>query len=229
MSTQRKHYWGHRSRLRARFVKGGFNGFSDHEIVELILTLSIPRVDVKERAKELLKRFGSLRGLLDAEPNEISGVEGIGDVSAVSLKIIRETAFLYLKQRAQSNQYLRNPEGILDFWKARLGSCKVEVFQVAYLDTSGLILHDGVETITEGTIDRAMVYPRRIIESAIKRGAAAIVLAHNHPNGDPTPSEQDKLITRAVVLAAEAVGISVIDHVVVTVNTVFSFRSEKLL
>ena len=229
MNKRGPHYLGHRQRLRDRFVKSGFDGFADHEIVELLLTLAIPRADVKQPAKALIARFGNLRGILDAPVEELKAVSGIGTVTPVALKIIRAAATLYLQQSGEGQDSLADPSRLSDFWRMRLGGLQIEVFQVAYLDSGYRLLRDGVETLEEGTIDRAAVYPRRVVESALKRGAAALVLAHNHPNGHVQPSEQDKVLTRAIVLAAETVGVKIVDHLIVSASESFSFRQAGLL
>jgi len=220
---------GHRQRLRERFEKSGFAGFAPHEVVELLLTLAIPRGDVKEPARSLLKRFGSLRGVLDAPASELRQVRGIGQVAPVALHIIRDAASLYLQQQAEEQTSLATPEALHAFWRLRLGALRHEVFQVAYLDTAYKLVRDGVESLEEGTLDRAAVYPRKVMEAAVRRGAAAVVFAHNHPNGDVTPTEQDKLLTRSLVLAATTLQIKVFDHLVVSPDDVFSFRKEGLL
>lgn len=223
------HFQGHRQRLRERFVKSGLAGLADHEVVELLLTLAIPRSDVKQPAKRLLQRFGSLRGILDAPLGELRQIEGIGSVTPIALQIIRAAATLYLQQAAEGSEVLSDSARIAAFWRMRIGSLPNEIFQVAYLDSGYHLLRDGVETIEEGTVDRAAVYPRRVIEAALKRGAAALVLAHNHPNGSVQPSEQDKLLTRAIVLAAESVGVKIVDHLIVSSGESFSFRKAGLL
>jgi DNA repair protein RadC len=220
---------GHRQRLRERFVKAGLDGFADYEVVELLLTLAIPRSDVKQPAKALLKKFGDLRGILDAPLEEVQQVSGIGSVTPVALRIIRETANLYLQQTAEQAESLSDFEVLSRFWRSKIGALAHEVFQVGYLDSGLRLLRDGIETIEEGTTDRAAVYPRRVIEAALKRKAAALVFAHNHPNGDVQPTEQDKTLTRALVLAASTVHIKVHDHLVVSADNVFSFRKEGLL
>jgi DNA repair protein RadC len=229
MGSLKPHYLGHRQRLRQRFVKGGFNGFADHEVVELLLTLAIPRNDVKKTAKKLLDRFKSIRGILDASFDDLKSVEGIGEVTPVALRVVREIANLYLQQSAEESFSLANPDTLIRFWRAKIGSLPNEVFQVAYLDTGYRLLKDGVETLEEGTIDRATVYPRRVVEAALRRNAAALVFAHNHPNGNVQASEQDKLLTRALVLAATAVQIKVLDHVIISISDSFSFHKEGLL
>ncbi len=223
------HYYGHRQRLRERFERAGFDGFAPHEVLELLLTLAIPRKDVKQQAKALLARFGSLRGILDAPPDELRQVNGLGQVAPVALRIIRQAANLYLQQLAEERMSLLAPETLYEFWRSRLGGLRNEVFQVAYLDSACTLLRDGVETLAEGTVDRAAVYARRVVEAALRRGAAAVVFAHNHPNGDVNPSDHDRTLTRALVLAAETLQIKVLDHVIVSTDRVFSFRKEGLL
>lgn len=232
MSEHRKqqpHHVGHRGRLRERFIKAGMEGFAEHEVVELLLTLAIPRGDTKPAAKALLARFGNLRGILDAPPEEVQSVQGVAGVTAINLRVIRAAATLYLQQVSEGGELLREPEHLRDFWRAKIGMLQHEVFAVAYLDSACKLLRDGVEILQEGTTNRAAVYPRRIIEAALRREAAALVLAHNHPNGDVQPSEQDKVITRAIVLAAETVELRILDHLVVSQQEAFSFREAGLL
>jgi len=204
-------------------------GFAEYEVVELILTLAIPRKDVKPQAKELIEKFGSLRGVLDAQLDDLRQVTGIGETAPVILRLIRESAVLYAQQTAETLEFLGNPESLSRFWQLKIGNLPFEVFEVAYLDSGLRLLRDGVERLEEGTVDRAAVFPRRIITAALKRGAAALVLAHNHPNGRIQPSEQDKNITRALVLAGELLQIRIIDHLIVSPDTSFSFRAEGLL
>lgn len=229
MSSDQPHYHGHRKRLRDRFIKSGLEGFAEYEVVELLLTLAIPRSDVKEQAKALLERFGNLRGILDAPLEELQQIEGIGSVAPVALRIIREAASLYLQQSAEQRDVFTDPEVLACFWRSKIGALPIEVFHVGYLDSAYRLLRDGVESLEEGTIDRAYVYPRRVIEAALRRKAAALVFAHNHPNGDVIPTEQDKVLTRSLVLAAATVQIKVLDHLIVAADRVFSFRREGLL
>jgi len=229
MTGESPGHLGHRQRLRDRFLKAGFDGFNDYEVIELLLTLAIPRSDVKQPAKALIARFGNLRGILDARIEELQTVRGVGSVAPVALRIIRAAAALYLQQSAEGQDSLANPARLSAFWRMRIGTLQHEVFEVAYLDSGCRLLRDGVERLEEGTVDRATVYPRRVVESALRRGAAALVLAHNHPNGDLHPSEPDKILTRALVLATETVRIKIVDHLIVTVEEAFSFRKAGLL
>lgn len=229
MKKTKPHYLGHRKRLRDRFVKAGFEGLADYEVVELLLTLAIPRSDVKQPAKALLQKFGNVRAVLDAPIEELREVNGLGEVAPITLKIIREAASLYLQQSSEHADCLAEPDLLIRFWRVRIGNLPHEVFQVAYLDSGSRLLRDGVETLEEGTVDRAAVYPRRVVEAALKRHASTLVFAHNHPNGDVAPTEQDKTLTRSLVLAAQAVQIKVLDHLIVSADRVFSFRKEGLL
>jgi DNA repair protein RadC len=229
MSSSDPHYLGHRQRLRERFLKSGLEGFADYEVVELLLTLAIPRADVKDSAKHLIARFGTLRGILDAPIEELQGVNGIGSVAPVALKIIRAAATLYLQQSAEGTNLAADHESLAAFWRMRIGANPNKAFEVAYLDSACRLLHDGVVRLEEGTIDRAAIYPRRVVESALRRGAAAIVLAHNHPNRDVGPSEQDKLLTRTLVMAAETVELKIVDHLIVSPDESFSFKKAGLL
>ena len=229
MSSESPHYHGHRQRLRERFLKGGIAGFQDYEVVELLLTLAIPRSDVKQPAKALIARFGNHRGNLDAPLDELQEIDGIGSVAPVALRIVREAATLYLQQSAETRDSFSEPEALFRFWRAKIGSLPNEVFHVGYLDAGYRLVSDGIEELEQGTIDRAAVYPRRVIEAALRRNAAALIFAHNHPNGNVQPSEQDKVLTRALVLAAQTVQIKVLDHLIVSADHVFSFRKEGLL
>ncbi|NIA08269.1 MAG: DNA repair protein RadC [Nitrospiraceae bacterium] len=229
MNPDVPYYYGHRKRLRERFLKAGFAGMAEHEIVEVLLTLAIPRKDVKKPAKDLLARFGSLRAILDASFEDLRKVHGIGTVAPVALRIIHEAANLYLQQKAEVGTCLASLKAMCEFWRARLGGLRIEAFEVAYLDSHYRLLRDGVERLEEGTIDRAVVYPRKVMEAALRKSAAALVFAHNHPSGDVSPSEHDKVLTRALVLAASTLQIKVVDHLIVSKEHVFSFHKAGLL
>lgn len=228
-NNQNPHYIGHRQRLRERFLKSGFAGMADHEVIEILLTLALPRKDVKKPAKNLLTRFGNLQGILDASVDDLRTIKGIGEVAPTAFRIIKEAANLYLQQKAEQENCFAAHETMVEFWRSRLGGLKHEVFEVAYLDSGYRLLRDGVDRIEEGTIDRVTIYPRVVMEAAIKKGSAILVIAHNHPNGNVRPSEQDKNITRALSLAAETLQIKIHDHLIVSLDEVFSFRKAGLL
>lgn len=216
-------------RLRRRFLKNGFSGFAESEAVELLLSLAAPRADIRRVSDDLLRRFGDLKGVLDAPARLLGSAAGMGPAAAVALAIIREAAVLYLQTASEERDVLAEPERLIDFWRMRIGALRHEVFAVACLDSGLRLLPDGVEILQEGTVDRAVVYPRRVVEAALRNEAAAVVLAHNHPNGRAEPTEYDKAATRAVVLAAETVGLRVVDHSIVSSQDWFSFREAGLL
>jgi DNA repair protein RadC len=220
---------GHRSRLRARFLATGFEGFAEHEALELLLTLAIPRKDVKAPARALLSRFGSLKAVLDAPPSELSALPGLGQVAPVALKILREAAALYLRQEAESLERLDSFEALERFWSLRLGGLRHEEFHVAHLDNSHRLLRGGLEALERGVPNQAAVYPRKVMESALRRGAVALVLAHNHPSGEARPSAQDRELTRALQAAAAVLQMRVLDHLILAQGSCFSFRREGLL
>jgi DNA repair protein RadC len=220
---------GHRARLRERFLKGGFDALADYEVVELLLTLCIPRRDVKPMAKALLKQFGSLRGVLDASVADLQSIPGMGEVAPVALRIIRETATLYLRQTVEGREMLDNNDKLADFWRARLGALRHEVFEVAYLDHHYRLIEDGIERLEEGTPAETVVYPRKVMEAALRKQASHIVVAHNHPTGDVTPSDHDKRLTLALQLAGQPLGIKVIDHLIIAAEKTYSFRKSKLI
>lgn len=218
---------GHRKRLRGRFTTSGLEGLLPYEVLELLLSFAIPRRDVKDRAKNLLEAFGSLKGVLDAEFTELCAVEGIGERSATLLKLCRDLSVLYLKQKAVEKQHISSTEELLAFCRMAMGSKKDEEFVVIFLDSQNKIIE--VETIQKGIVNKAVVYPRQILERALARKAAAIILAHNHPSGNVRPSEADLTLTKTIQETARILDILVHDHIIVGEDRVFSFRQEGLL
>lgn len=218
---------GHRERLRTRFAKSGLDTFAEYEVAEILLTLLIPRRDVKPAAKYLINRFGNLRGVLDATSDALSDTPGIGPSTATKIVILRQILDRYLQQRATASHPLADSQVLEEYFRVRIGKLTVETFRVAFLDTAYRLLTD--EELERGTVDRASVYPRQVIDAAMRHGASRLVLAHNHPNGDVQPSEQDKTLTRAIVLAGAPLDIEVFDHFIVSANDVFSFRKAGLL
>ena len=223
------HSPGHRERLRQRFIKTGFDGFANYEIVELLLTLCIPRKDVKATAKLLIEKYEDIKGILDASCEELSSIKGLGSVAPVALKIIKAAADLYLQQNAENQTVLNNTEKIERFWRSRLGSLKIEVFEIAYLDSAYRLMKNGIERLEEGIVDRTQVYPRKVIESALRHCASGLILAHNHPTGKAYPSQQDEKLTQILSTLAESLSIRIVDHLIITRNEIFSFRRAGLL
>lgn len=227
--SEAPHQHGHRARLRERFVRGGLDNFADHEAVELLLTLCIPRRDVKPLAKQLLARFGSLKGILDAPLEELQPIDGVGQVTPVALRIIKETMTLYLRQQAEERPMLDSVDALIDLWRARLGELDNEVFEVAYLDHAYRLMKNGIERLEEGLANRASVYPQKVVRAALQRHAVYVVIAHNHPTGELEPSAQDLRLTESIEAACNAVGIKLLDHIIATSDDATSFLDRGLL
>ena len=224
---EKPHYLEHRERLRERFLKAGAEGLHDYELLELLLTYAIPRKEVKPFAKNLLKRFGSLSGIFNASQNELETVPGIGPVSALLIRLVKELSSAHLAEKMEKKDLLSSPQAVVNYAQARLAGLPHEAFMVIYLNTKNEVLHH--ELIHEGTVDRAFVYPRRIIEGALAHHASSLILIHNHPSGHPEPSEEDKRLTRTIGEATRAMDIRVLDHIIVGINDYFSFTDKHLL
>ena len=220
-------YHGHRRRLRERFKKTGLEGFHDYEFIELLLTYAIPQRDVKLLAKELLQHFGGIKGVFDASVDALLSVKGIGERSAILIKLLKDGAALYLKTRIENKEVLSSPQDVFNFCRYALSGERNEKFTVIYLTTKNEVIE--VETLDEGTINRTAVYPRKVIEGAIRHNASALIFVHNHPSGDPTPSITDRRLTEDLEKAASTVDITVHDHIIIGKNSHFSGRENGWL
>jgi len=225
--ADKSHYAGHRERLRERFQKAGIEGLHDYELLELLLTYAIPRKDVKPVAKDLMKRFKSLSGVLDAAQKELEEVPDVGPASATLIRLVKELCGAYLAERMKHRDVLSSPQAVVDFARVKLAGLPHEAFMVIYVNAKNEVIEH--ELIHEGTVDRAVIYPRRILEGALAHHAAGLILTHNHPSGHPEPSEEDKRLTRAMVEAARALEIRVVDHIVIGKDDYFSFVEKHLL
>lgn len=220
------HFAGHRERLRRRFLSD-VTTLPDYELLELLLTFAIPRRDVKPLAKALLARFGNLKAVLDAAPSDVQAVPGAGRGAATLLAALRAAMRVYFELEAKQTDLMNSYETVINYCRASLEGEKNEVFQILYLSSKNRLL--GAERVAQGTIDRAAVFPRRVIEGALAARAAAMVFVHNHPSGDPTPSVEDRRLTRDLVDAAASVDILVHDHIVIGNGRHFSFRAAGLM
>ncbi|OGS01371.1 MAG: hypothetical protein A3G41_06055 [Elusimicrobia bacterium RIFCSPLOWO2_12_FULL_59_9] len=219
---------GHRKRLRDRLLRAGAQGFEDYELVELLLTFAISRQDVKPMAKQLIGRFGDLKKVLDAQPEDLARVKGIGPQTAAFLKALRVTMQRYFELAAmQTARILNSTDAVLAYCRASLEVEPREVFEVLYVSSKNRLIK--AERLSSGTIDRAAVYPREVIKKALEANAAAFICVHNHPSGDPAPSPEDRKLTEALFEAARAVGITMHDHFIIGSGRHFSFRSQGLL
>ena len=220
---------GHRQRLRARFLKTGLRGFAEHEVLELILTLCIPRRDVKDLAKALLKKFGSIRNVLDADSTQLQTFDGLGEASAVCFSLLKAFAEYYLKQKTVELPIFTNNASLVQFWQSRLGSLKYEVFEIAYLDAAYRLMKDGIERLEEGAGTCTKVYLQKVLRSALTRGAVNFVLAHNHPSGNAQPSQTDLQITQSLHYACTLINIRFLDHIIIAKDGYYSFRQSGFL
>jgi DNA repair protein RadC len=218
---------GHRQRLRDRFLKGGLEGFHDYEIIELLLTLGTPRKDCKSAAKSALKSFGSLRGVLEASPEELWQIEGIGPNNVFGLKVAQAVARRYLADRVLDSDFIRSSDEVMEYLQHNLRDRGREVFIVIYLNGRNQVM--AMEELFVGTLSTSAVYPREVVERILKHKAAAVIFAHNHPSGSPTPSADDHAITKKLKEATAAIDVSVHDHIIIAGNEVYSLADHGLL
>jgi DNA repair protein RadC len=227
MSVDTPHHLGHRDRLKNRFERAGIAGLQDYEVLELLLFYALPRKDVKPLAKDLMKRFGSLKGVLDAGNEALEGVPGIGHQAVLFFRLVRDLGSLYLRQRAEEKEQISSTKELIDYCLSSMGGLKDEHFAVIYLNARNKIIR--VETIQEGIVNQAVVYPRKVLEKALTHKASAIILVHNHPSGHVRPSDADIRLTRVLQDAARVMDIVLHDHLIVGENRFFSFREEGIL
>ena len=218
---------GHRKRLREKFIKSGLKGFHDYEIIELLLSLGTPRKDCKQQAKEAIKRFKTLRGVLEAPPEELQQIDGIGLHSAFGIKLVQEVAREFLKEKIIDKPVYKSAQEIFDYLYYSMRDLKKEVFKVIYLNSQNQIIDTA--DLFEGTVSSSAVSPRQVMEGALKYNAVSLLFAHNHPSGNPEPSGSDKELTRDLVYAGSIMRIRVLDHIIIGENRYFSFASEGLI
>ncbi len=227
MSEERPHYAGHRARLRQRLLKSGGSTLADYEIIEFLLFAAQPRRDTKPTAKALLAHFGSLAEVLSAEPAALCEIKGVGDGGAAALKVVQEAARRLAREALIDRPVIGSWDKLLAYCRIALGRDKVEQFHLLFLDRKNRLIAD--ERQQRGTVDQTCVYPREVVKRALELSATAIILVHNHPSGDPTPSAADIEMTREIVRAADSLGIAVHDHVIIARSGHASFRSLGLL
>jgi DNA repair protein RadC len=218
---------GHRRRLREKFLKAGLDGFLDYEIIELLLTLGTPRRDCKEQAKEALREFKSLRGVMEAEDHELQGIKGIGAHNIFGIRLVQEVSRRFLKEKMMSRPYCHSSREVFDYLYHSLRDLKKEKFKVLFLDAKNQIIEE--KTLFEGTVDSSAVYPREIMKDALRYNACSLIFVHNHPSGDPEPSLSDREITKELVFSAKVMQLKVLDHIVIGNDQYFSFADSGLL
>ena len=220
------HYAGHRDRLRERAGAGGLAALPDYELLELFLFRSIPRGDVKPLAKQLLARFGSLGGVLGATPEDLRTVTGVGDSVALDLKLLHETTLRTAKEQVARRPVISSWSALLAYVKAALAHEAREQFRVLFLDKKNQLIAD--EVMGRGTVDHAPVYPREVMRRALELSASAVILVHNHPSGDPTPSHADIEMTKQVATIAKPLGVQLFDHIIVGKDGHASLKGLRL-
>ncbi|HTY07859.1 MAG TPA: DNA repair protein RadC [Candidatus Edwardsbacteria bacterium] len=218
---------GHRARLRRKFLNAGVAALHDHELLELLLFHAVPRKDTKPLAKALLARFAGIAGVLDATPDELRAVKGLSDTSIALIGLVRELGTARLAEKMTGGAALSSPQAVVAFARSALAGRRHEAFLAVFLNAKNKVL--GHQVIHEGTVDHAVVYPRRVIEQALARRAAGLILVHNHPSGDTAPSEDDKRLTARIGEAARHIDIRVLDHIIVGGGGYFSFAEQRLL
>jgi len=225
--SEKPHYHGHRQRLRQRFLAGGPEALHDYELVELLLFNVYPRRDVKADAKHLLDHFGSLGALLSAEPTALRAAGLKSEAAVAQFKVVQAAALKLSRAELSKQPVISSWQALIDYAQAHMAREGSEQFRVLFLDKKNRLIADEVQQ--RGTVDHTPVYPREVVKRALEVGATALILLHNHPSGDPTPSRADIDMTKLVVEAASPLGIIVHDHVVVGRGSHASFRSLGLL
>ena len=218
---------GHRSRLRARLLDAGPEALADHELIELVLFIALPRRDTKPIARALIDRFGSFARAIAAPMNQLVKVDGVGEAGAAALKTVQAAALRLVRAEVKQGPVLANWNALMGYLNAVMAREPVEQFRVLFLDGRNRLLAD--EAQSHGTVNHTPVYPREVVRRALEWHATAIILVHNHPSGDPTPSSADIAMTREIKVAAEALSIVMHDHVIVGNGRWLSFRTQGLL
>jgi DNA repair protein RadC len=221
------HYAGHRDRLRARFAEGGDRGMPDYELLELILFRAMPRRDVKPVAKALIARFGSFAEVLGAPVERLQEIDGVGLSVALDIKIVEASARRLAKGAVRDRPVLGSWSDVIGYCRTAMAFADREEFRILFLDKRNCLIADEVQG--SGTVDHTPVYPREVVRRALELSATAIVLVHNHPSGDPTPSSADIRMTQEIISISKPMGIAVHDHIIVGRQGHASFRGLKLI
>jgi DNA repair protein RadC len=226
-STEEPHYHGHRERLRERFFGAGADALSDYELLEMALFPALPRRDTKPIAKDLLKKFGSFAEVIHAPEARLREVDGIGDASITQIKLLAAAAHRVAKGELKRSVALSSWNDVIDYCRTGMAFSDKEQFRLLFLDKKNQLISDEIQQT--GTVDHTPVYPREVIKRALELSATALILVHNHPSGDPTPSQADIQMTKAIIDIATPLGISVHDHIIVGKNGHASLKGMRLI
>lgn len=227
MPTPPRTVAGHRGRLRNKFMAAGLGGFLDYEVVELLLSLGTPRRDCRDPARKAMARFRTLRGVLEAPDVDLQEIEGIGSRNIFGIKLIQAVSRRFLRDRMMNRPVCQSSREVFDYLYHTLRDARIEQFKMLFVDAKNHVIEE--RTISEGTVDTSAVYIREIIKAALRFDASSLIFVHNHPSGDPSPSESDREITRELVFSAQIMQIKVLDHIVIGNNRYFSFADEGLI
>ena len=227
LAEEAPHYHGHRQRLRTRFLEAGADALSDYELIELILFRAIPQRDLKPLAKDLIARFGSFAEVVSAPIERLREMKGLGEAAIAELKIVQASANRLARGQVKRRPVLSSWSSVLDYCRTAMAFAEREQFRILFLDKRNALIADEVQQT--GTVDHTPVYPREVIKRALELSATAIILVHNHPSGDPTPSRADIQMTQAIIDVAKPLGIAVHDHIIVGKDGHASFKGLKLM
>ena len=225
--SETPHYHNHRARLRERFMKAGGAALADYELLELILFRAIPRQDVKPLAKRLLETFGDFNRTISAPTSRLTAVQGVGSAVVQELKIVEATAHRLGQAKILGQNAITSWAALMDYCKTTMAHRETEQFRILFLDRKNILIAD--EEQAKGTVDHVPVYPREVAKRALELNASALILVHNHPSGDPTPSQADISMTQNILTAVESLSITLHDHIIIGKETDLSFKSEGLL
>jgi len=227
LSEQAPHYLGHRERLRARFRESGPDAVTDYELLELVLFRAIPQRDIKPLAKALIAKFGSFAEVLAAPPQRLAELKGIGEAAITDLKIVHAAAGRMARGKVKKRPVLSSWSAVLEYCRTTMAFAEKEQFRIIFLDKRNQVIADELQQT--GTVDHTPVYPREVVKRALELSATAIILAHNHPSGDPTPSRADIQMTQSIADIAKPLGISVHDHIIVGKEGHASLKGLRLI
>jgi DNA repair protein RadC len=225
--TAKPHHTGHRQRLRERFITSKKGGLPDYEIMEILLFATHPRGDVKPLAKELIAKFGSFAKVINASPEELLTIKGINESAIAQLRVVQEAAERLLKDDIIDKPILQSWKALLDYCRASMGHLKNEQFRILFLNRKNMLMADDLQEA--GTVDQTPVYPREVVKRALYLEASAVILVHNHPSGDTTPSKADISMTKQIQQALAPIGVILHDHVIVSSKGHYSFKSNGLV
>ena len=224
--TSKPDYIGHRKRIKEKYRAGGLKGWLDYEVLEFALSYAVPRKDTKPIAKELLSKFKSINGVLDADRKELENIEGVSEHTALFLVFLKDIAIRYAEKGLYNKDLVSSPDVVYDYLKVSLKGAVDEEFKVIFLNSRNRLL--AIETIQKGTVNKSVVYPRKIVERALYNHATGVIISHNHPGGALKPSEEDYSITKAIKGALRTVDVALLDHIIIGGNGYFSFKENSI-